>query len=129
VSNIPPPPPNDPYGQVPPPPPSYQQPYSTPTYGGYDPNQAAYSALEGRSTTILVLGILGLVLCGLLAPVAWIMGNKVRDEAAAMGRPEPGNSKAGRICGIIGTCLIGLVIVGFVLLAVIGIASGSSGSN
>ena len=135
MSNIPPPPPNDPYGQVPPPPPSYQQPYGTPSYGtpvygAYDPNQAAYTALEGRSTTVLVLGILGLVLCQILAPVAWVMGNKVRDEAAAMGRLEPGNNKAGRICGIIGTCLIGLVIVGFVLLIVIGaVVGGTSGSS
>jgi hypothetical protein len=135
VSNIPPPPPNDPYGQVPPPPPSYQQPYGTPSYGtpqygAYDPNQAAYSALEGRSTTVLVLGILGLVLCQIFGVVAWVMGNKVRDEAVAMGRPEPGNNKAGRICGIIGTCLIGLVIVGFVLLAVLAaISGGTSGSS
>lgn len=130
MSNIPPPPPNDPYGQVPPPPPSYQQPYGTPSYGGYDPHQAAYAALEGRSTTVLVLGILGLVLCQILAPIAWVMGNKVREEAAAMGRPEPGNNKAGRICGIIGTCLIGLVIVGFVLFIVIGaVVGGTSGSS
>jgi hypothetical protein len=140
VSNIPPPPPNDPYGQVPPPPPSYQQPYGTPSYGtpaygtpsygAYDPNQAAYTALEGRSTTVLVLGILGLVLCQILAVVAWVMGNKVRDEAVAMGRPEPGNNKAGRICGIIGTCLIGLFVVGIVLLVVIGaVAGGTSGSS
>jgi hypothetical protein len=130
VSNIPPPPPNDPYGQVPPPPPSYQQPYGTPQYGAYDPNQAAYNALEGRSTTVLVLGILGLVLCQILGPIAWVMGNKVRDEAVAMGRLEPGNNKAGRICGIIGTCLIGLFVVGFVLLIIIGaVAGGTSGSN
>jgi hypothetical protein len=140
VSNIPPPPPNDPYGQVPPPPPSYQQPsgspsygtpaYGTPSYGAYDPNQAAYSALEGRSTTVLVLGILGLVLCQILGPIAWVMGNKVRDEAVAMGRLEPGNNKAGRICGIIGTCLIGFFVLAIVLLVVIGaVAGGTSGSN
>jgi hypothetical protein len=135
VSNIPPPPPNDPYGQVPPPPPTFQPSYGTPaygtpSYGAYDPNQAAYTALEGRSTTVLVLGILGLVLCQILGPIAWVMGNKVRDEAVAMGRLEPGNNKAGRICGIIGTCLIGLVVVGFVLLIVIGaVAGGTSGSS
>ena len=145
VSNIPPPPPNDPYGQVPPPPPTFQPSYGTPasgtpsygtpasgtpSYGAYDPNHAAYAALEGRSTTVLVLGILGLVLCQILGPIAWVMGNKVRDEAVAMGRLEPGNNKAGRICGIIGTCLIGLVILGFVLLIVIGaIAGGTSRSS
>jgi hypothetical protein len=140
VSNIPPPPPNDPYGQVPPPPPAFQPSYGTPAYGApsygtpgygaYDPNQAAYTALEGRSTTVLVLGILGLVLCQILGPIAWVMGNKVRDEAVAMGRLEPGNNKAGRICGIIGTCLIAFFILAFVLLIVIGaVAGGTSGSS
>ena len=135
MSNIPPPPPNDPYGQVPPPPPTFQPSYGTPAYvtpayGAYDPNQAAYTALEGRSTTVLVLGILGLVLCQILGPIAWVMGNKVRDEASAMGRLEPSNNKAGRICGIIGTCLIGLFILAIVLLVVIGaIAGGTSGSS
>jgi uncharacterized membrane protein YjgN (DUF898 family) len=126
---MPPPPPNDPYGQVPPPPPTYQPSYGTPAYGAYDPNHAAFTALEGRSTTVLVLGILGLVLCQILAPIAWVMGNKVRDEAVAMGRVEPGNNKAGRICGIIGTCLIGLFVVGFVLLIVAGAVAGTSGSS
>ena len=135
MSNIPPPPPNDPYGQVPPPPPTFQPSYGTPAYGtppygAYDPNHAAYAALEGRSTTVLVLGILGLVLCQILGPIAWVMGNKVRDEAVAMGRLEPGNNKAGRICGIIGTCFIGLAILGFVLFVVVAaIAGGTSGSS
>lgn len=129
MSYIPPPPPNDPYGQVPPPPPTYQPSYGAQPYGSYDPSHAAYSALEGRSTTVLVLGILGLVLCGLLAPVAWVMGNGVRKEALAMSRPEPGNNKAGRICGIIGTCLIGIGVV-FLFLAIIGaFATSGSGSS
>jgi uncharacterized membrane protein YjgN (DUF898 family) len=111
--------------------PSYggQPSYGTQPYGTYDPSHAAYSALEGRSTTVLVLGILGLVLCQILAPIAWVMGNGVKNEAFAMSRPEPGNNKAGRICGIIGTCLIGLVVLGFVLLAIIGVAAGTSGTS
>jgi hypothetical protein len=134
VSNIP-PPPNDPYGQVPPPPPVFQpsyggQPsYGTQPYGTYDPSHAAYSALEGRSTTVLVLGILGLVFCQILAPIAWVMGNGVRKEALAMSRPEPGNNKAGRICGIIGTVLIGLGVAFFLLIIVGAIASGGSGTS
>jgi hypothetical protein len=46
------------------------------------------------------------------------------------GRLGDGQQGAGRICGIIGTCLIGLVIVGFVLLAVLAaISGGTSGSS
>lgn len=75
---------------------------------------------------MLVLGILSLVLCGLLGPVAWSMGNKIKQEAAAMGRDEPGSCKGGRICGIIATALIVLGVVGFVLIAVIGVANSSN---
>jgi hypothetical protein len=111
--------------------PSYggQPSYGTQPYGTYDPSHAAYTALEGRSTTVLVLGILGLVLCQILAPIAWVMGNGVRKEALAMSRPEPGNNKAGRICGIIGTVIIGLGVA-FFLLAIIGaFATSGSGSS
>ena len=30
---------------------------------------------QSQATTILVLGILGLILCQVLAPFAWVMGN------------------------------------------------------
>jgi uncharacterized membrane protein YjgN (DUF898 family) len=66
-----------------------------------------------QATTILVLGILGIVVCGILGPFAWSMGNK---ELAAIdaGRRPPenrGTANAGRILGIIGTVLLGLGIL------------------
>jgi predicted Zn finger-like uncharacterized protein len=58
-----------------------------------------------RGTLILVLGILSIVVCGFLGPVAWIMGsNDLRQMRA--GRMDPdgkGITNGGRICGIIGT--------------------------
>ena len=82
------------------------------TTGGY-PEQS-------QATTILVLGILSLVICGVLGPFAWSMGNT---ELAAIdaGRRSPdgrGTANAGRILGIISTVLlvIGLVI-GIVVIA------------
>ncbi len=66
-----------------------------------------------RGVLILVLGILGIVVCWILAPVAWVMGN--RDlEAMALGRMDPSGrdqTNIGRVLGIIGTCLIALWLI------------------
>ncbi|HAV62810.1 MAG TPA: DUF4190 domain-containing protein [Verrucomicrobiales bacterium] len=61
-----------------------------------------------RASTILVLGILSLVVCAPLGVAAWIMGNSDL-KAMDAGTMDPGgrsNTNAGRICGIIGTCLL-----------------------
>lgn len=81
-----------------------------PTEGGAYPESS-------QATTALVLGILGIVICGVLAPFAWNIGNK---ELAAIdaGRRDPSNrgtANAGRILGIIGTVLLGIGLVLFVL--------------
>lgn len=68
---------------------------------------------QSRATTVLVLGILGLVLCSVLAPIAWYMGNE-EVRAIDAGRRDPtnrGTANAGRILGIIGTVLMGLGII------------------
>ena len=74
-----------------------------------------------RGTLILVLGILGLVVCGPLGIAAWIMGNTDIKEMAA-GTMDPSgrsNTSAGRICGMIASILMvigvlgGLVFFGF----------------
>jgi hypothetical protein len=69
-----------------------------------------------RGTLILVLGILGLIICGPLAIVAWILGaNDLKEMDAGMMDPAGrGNTQAGKICGIIGTILliIGILVVG-----------------
>lgn len=143
----PPPPPANPYGIPEAPGPEPTQPYAQPPYGqpaspppyGQQPvnayGQPAYPAYGGparpdhpQSTTVLVLGILGLVLCGVLAPFAWVLGGRVVREIDASGGQLGGRSSAnaGRICGIIGTVLIGLGVAFFALL-LIGLA-GSIGS-
>lgn len=76
-----------------------------------------YYQEDSQATTILVLGILSLVLCQVLGPFAWVMGNK---ELAGIdaGRRAPqnrGTAQAGRILGIISTVLM---IIGIVFLAV-----------
>lgn len=84
---------------------------------------------SSQATTILVLGILGLICsCGPLGIAAWIMGNHEL-EAIASGRRNPevrSTANAGRIMGIIGTVLwaigilvlIGLLIFGFSFSAI-----------
>jgi len=66
-----------------------------------------------KGTTVLVLGIVGLACCGLLAPVAWIMGtNVVREIDAAPGvYRNRTTANAGRICGIVGTVFLILGIL------------------
>ena len=78
------------------------------------PAQSPYPE-QSQATTILVLGILSIVCCGLLGIAAWIMGNnelKAIDE----GRRPPenrGNANAGRICGIVGVALNALGLIFF----------------
>ena len=75
-----------------------------------------------RGTTILVLGILGLVCCLILGIIAWIMGNGDLREMNA-GRMDPegrGLTNAGRICGIISVCLAIVAVAFWVIMFVIG---------
>lgn len=70
-----------------------------------------------RGTGILIIGILSIVACNLLGPVAWVMGSNDLSEIRA-GRMDPeGESltQAGRILGIIGTVFI-VLTCGFGLL-------------
>ena len=103
------------YG-TPPPPPGYGGPqYGAPQYGGPPPNHP-------KAVTILVLGILGLVCCGVVGIIAWVMGNTALREIDSSGGAIGGRGmvQAGRICGIVATCLLVLGVVvyaGAVLLS------------
>ena len=81
-----------------------------------------------RGVLILVLGILGLVLCQILGPIAWIMG---KGDMAQMdqGRMDPegrGLTQAGMICGIIATILMVLGILFFVGTLVLGLGAAAT---
>ena len=81
----------------------------------YPPPAPPASASASReAVTALVLGILGIVCCAFVAPVAWYLGqNELRairqGQASAAGE---GMAMAGRILGMIGTALLilGLVV-------------------
>lgn len=114
-------------------------PYGAPPAGGYGPPpgygygyQGGYGYGMSRDhpdgTTVLILGILAWVLCGLCAPFAWVMGNRVlgeidRNPAAYSNRSAV---QIGRILGMV-YCILVIVSVVFVLaLVVIGLIAGAS---
>ena len=103
-----------------PPPPPPPNPYGQPAYG-FAPQD------HPKATTVLILGILGLVVCGICAPFAWVMGNNVLREIDASGGQLGGRStaNAGRICGIVGTCILGLSLL-FVVFGLIIVIAGAS---
>ena len=90
---------------------------------GIDPPRAYAPVLREHpdGTTVLVLGILSLVVCGLLGPVAWVKGRDAlayMDENPGMQWTNRGQINAGRICGIVATALLGLSL-GFIVLMVL----------
>jgi hypothetical protein len=90
--------------------------------------QAPYPE-QSQATTALVLGILGIVICQILAPFAWSMGNKEMQAIDAGRRPPEnrGTANAARILGIVGTVLLGIAIIGVILFfTVFSIAAVSS---
>jgi hypothetical protein len=83
-----------------------------------------------KGTTVLVLGILGLVVCGLIGPFAWAQGNNALAEIDRnpMAYSNRSTVQIGRILGIVGTCLaIVQVLVG--ILWIVAIASATSGTT
>jgi hypothetical protein len=83
-----------------------------------------------RGTLILVLGILGLVICGPLGIAAWIMGNGDLKEmdAGLMDPSGRGITTGGRICGIIATILMilgVLIMIAIFGLSILGAAASS----
>ena len=98
--------------------PHVSQPY------GYQPPRPPQD--HPKSTTILVLGILSLVVCGVLGPFAWSMGNRALREIDASRGALAGRQtvSAGRILGIIATVLLVVGVLGGI--ALVALAAGTS---
>src|SRR5262245_6590693 len=85
--------------------------------------------LPHRGSAVLTLGILSLVTCVIgiiLGIIAWVMGQSDLQEMRA-GRMDPegeGMTNAGRICGIIGTCLYSGLFVLWLLGVMFSLAAG-----
>lgn len=127
-SSMPPPmPPPAGYGYPPPPPgafPGANMPY--PPYPGGFP--AGYQTEHPQAITAMVLGILGLVCCGLASPVAIWLGRKSTQEIDASGGRlgGRGQAQAGFILGIVGTALWVLGALFYIALFVFGIAASNT---
>ena len=84
---------------------------------------AAYPSypLPPRSNTVLVLGVLSLLMCTVMGPFAWSMGTEeLRRIDSGLTAPHGrSTASAGRICGIVATCLLcfSLLMILFVLVA------------
>jgi hypothetical protein len=112
----------------PPPPPQYPGQY--PGQGGPPGYPYGPQVEQRQATTALVLGILGLAVCGVLAPFAWSIGRSSLREIDASGGVLGGRGKAqaGYIMGIIGTCLLALSIL-FGAILLVAVVSTSSGTG
>lgn len=88
---------------------------------GFGPPVAQYP--EGsQALAALLVSIGGFVLCGLLWPVGWWMGNREVNGIDA-GLRDPSNrglAQAGKYVGMIMTVLMVLFLVGFAVLVVVG---------
>ncbi len=87
--------------------------------------QAGYPE-QSQAVTVLVLGILSIIICQILGPFAWKMGS---DELKAIteNRRSPegqGMAQAGKICGIVGTVLLGCFVIGILLFFLVLIPVG-----
>ncbi|MCP4495322.1 MAG: hypothetical protein GY921_01355 [Phycisphaeraceae bacterium] len=82
-----------------------------------------------RSSIVLVLGVLSLVICAPLGIAAWVMGASDLREMDAGLRVADGRStaKAGMICGIIGTILFILqMLVGVLFFLFFGLVGAAN---
>jgi Domain of unknown function (DUF4190) len=98
--------------------------------GGYPGAMAPPN--DSQATLALVLGIVGVVCCYFLGPVALFIGNASRQRIAASGGTLGGSgmATAGFVLGIIGTVFLVLAAIGVVFYAVvIGAAIQNAGST
>jgi hypothetical protein len=96
----------------------------------YPPTPPPYNAPRDhpQTTTILILGILGLAVCQVLGPFAWSMGNKALREIDASNGQLSGRdtTNVGRILGIVATAILVLGVVFVLFFVAIGIYSASA---
>jgi len=87
-----------------------------------------YYSEDSQATTVLVLGILSLVVCQILGPIAWVMGNTELAGIDAGRRPPQnrGTAQAGRILGIISTVLMIIGVVFLFVFLIIGLVASTS---
>ena len=87
------------------------------------------SQLKQNATTIFVLGLLGILVCGPLGIFAWVQGNDYMNACRRLGVEPDGLAVAGRILGMIATILMILGVCMFLLVMCAGIGSWGIGPS
>lgn len=96
-----------------------------PSYSSYPPNPFPPVAPDHpNATTILVLGIVAHVLCGITGPFAVVMGTRARREIRESHGAIGGSTQVtvGWVLGIIGCCYLGLALLYLLVLVVVAVA-------
>ncbi|WP_063125939.1 DUF4190 domain-containing protein [Nocardia fusca] len=102
----------------------------------YPPPAYGYSAYgppppdHPQATTVLILGIVGMMFCQVCAPFAWVIGRRTLNEIDASGGTVGGRSNVmvGYILGIIGSVLLilgVLAVIAYIVFIVVLIGSSS----
>lgn len=101
-------------------------PYGPPPGGG--PFGQAPRENAPNAVLSLVLGIVGIILCSIAAPFAWVLGKRAEEAVAANPGRYSGKemATAGKILGIIGTALIAVGIIVVIIIVIVGVAGSSS---
>ncbi|WP_188111216.1 DUF4190 domain-containing protein [Nocardioides antri] len=116
-------------GQQPP-----QNPYDSSPYQAYGTTGASglphWAPDHPQASTVLILGILGMAVCQVIAPFAWVMGSRVKKEIEAPGSQYGGRSQVqvGYVLGIVGSCLLGLYVLGalaYVAIIAVAVSTGA----
>lgn len=92
----------------------------------------AVAQQSSKATMAVVFGVLGIVCCGLLAPVAWYLASEElkQIDAGRLSEANRGMAQVAKILGIIGSILLvlGLLwVLFFGGMAVLGALTGGAG--
>lgn len=90
-----------------------------PDYWGSLPEEPTGNPVEHpHATTVLILGVLGLLCCGILGPIAWVMGKRALNQIEWSQGTIGGRSQilVGYVLGIVATVLMVLYACVFLLL-------------
>jgi hypothetical protein len=96
--------------------------YQDPLWGPLPETPPGQAVEHPHATTVLLLGALSVFCCGALGPVAWVMGRRALTQIDLSYGGLGGRTQVmiGYILGIIGTVLMVLIAIVYVLMLAAG---------
>ncbi|MBH0778526.1 DUF4190 domain-containing protein [Nocardia bovistercoris] len=75
-----------------------------------------------NATAVLILGALSILCCGIAGPVAWALGRRALDQIEESGGGYGGRAQVlvGYVLGVIGTILMIIMAIFFILILLTG---------